>query len=94
MGCLKFREINGVLQSVREPHRSRTHNHITPILILNKMTDWKEAAKQIAVGAVFGGVGGGMDAVYTEPAGAVLAACLASMQCKVLLNCPMSIIRS
>ena len=51
MVCLKFREINGVLQSVREPHRSRTHNHITPILILNKMTDWnefwKEAAKQI-----------------------------------------------
>ena len=41
------------------------------------MTDWKENAKQIAVGAVFGG---GMDAVYIEPVGAVLAACLASMQ--------------
>ena len=44
------------------------------------MTDWKEAAKQIAVGAVFGGVGGGMDAVYIEPVGAVLAACLGSLQ--------------
>ena len=44
------------------------------------MTDWKETAKQIAVGAVFGIVGGGMDAVYIEPVGAVLAACLASMQ--------------
>ena len=48
------------------------------------MTDWKEAAKQIAVGAVFGGVGGSMDAVYTEPAGAVLAACLASMQGNII----------
>ena len=44
------------------------------------MVDWKDAGKQMAVGAVFGGVGGSMDAVYSEPIGAVLAASLASMQ--------------